>query len=206
VIGPGVHIRGPVRRSVRAVDRVQRSGISAARCVSMGEPRAHGVPRHLAGAVAERDFSQRLLDLGAAKDIEPLPDEALTLHRRGGRRPGRLPPVPQAISRLPPAITQANIAVRVTLAYLLNESDRLARSVESLRGPVVPELHPQPRRMAWTIRVQGGSRMKKSKSKLNIKDLEKSTAIPLTGEQLRLVIGGAKCEGGTTSDTADTDQ
>ena len=45
------------------------------------------------------------------------------------------------------------------------------------------------------------------KSKLNIKDLKKSTAIiPLAGEQMRLIIGGQRSEGGTTSDTADTDQ
>jgi hypothetical protein len=44
------------------------------------------------------------------------------------------------------------------------------------------------------------------KSKLRIKDLKKTTAmIPLAGEQMRLIIGGQLSDGGTTSDTADTD-
>ena len=44
------------------------------------------------------------------------------------------------------------------------------------------------------------------KSKLVIRDLEKTTVVvPLAGEQLRLILGGARSEGGTTSDTADTD-
>src|SRR3954468_23830050 len=33
----------------------------------------------LSGVVAERDFYRRLLDLGAANDVEPLLDEALAL-------------------------------------------------------------------------------------------------------------------------------
>jgi hypothetical protein len=55
------------------------------------------------------------------------------------------------------------------------------------------------------IRANRGTDMKKSK--LNIKDLKKNTAIvPLPGEQMRLIIGGQMSQGGTTSDTADTDQ
>jgi hypothetical protein len=48
--------------------------------------------------------------------------------------------------------------------------------------------------------------VKMKKSKLKIKDLKKtSVMIPLAGEQMRLVIGGQRSEGGTTSDSADTD-
>jgi hypothetical protein len=45
------------------------------------------------------------------------------------------------------------------------------------------------------------------KAKLIIKDLDKATAvIPLAGEQMRLVVGGQRSQGGTTSNTADTDE
>lgn len=46
------------------------------------------------------------------------------------------------------------------------------------------------------------------KSKLNIKELKQTTAItPLAAEQMRFAIGGNfRTVGGTTSDTADTDQ
>lgn len=45
------------------------------------------------------------------------------------------------------------------------------------------------------------------KSKLTIKELKRTTAIiPLAGEQMRFIVGGAQCQGGTTSATADTDE
>jgi len=44
-------------------------------------------------------------------------------------------------------------------------------------------------------------------SKLQIKHLKKTTAlVPLAGEQMRFIVGGLPTQGGTTSDTADTDQ
>lgn len=46
------------------------------------------------------------------------------------------------------------------------------------------------------------------KAKLQIRNLKKTTTaiVPLAGEQMRFIIGGSPCQGGTTSDTADTDQ
>lgn len=45
------------------------------------------------------------------------------------------------------------------------------------------------------------------RAKLQIKDLKRTDAvIPLGAEQMRFIAGGLPTQGGTTSDTADTDQ
>lgn len=48
----------------------------------------------------------------------------------------------------------------------------------------------------------------KKEPKLQIKDLAKKTkaTTALSEEQIRLIVGGARCEGGTSSASADTDQ
>ena len=48
----------------------------------------------------------------------------------------------------------------------------------------------------------------KKESKLQIRALDKKAKVTtsLSEEQIRLIVGGVDCRGGTTSDTADTDQ